>query len=320
MRAVLCHGPERPLELREIEPPVAKLGEVIVQINTAGLNFYDTLIVAGKYQVQPPLPFSPGGEFAGHLSDGSRVMGYCVYGAAAGQIAIAADKLVTIPEGVSDETAAGLAVAYGTALHALDDRGGLRPGETLAVLGAAGGTGQAAIEIGKLLGARVIACASSPEKLAFCRSIGADEVIDYSREDLKEALRRLTGGRGVDVLFDAVGGALAGSALRAMAWGGRYLVIGFASGEIPKIPLNLVLLKGCDLRGVYWGAFVEKEPARHRAGLARLLGWAVAGQIAPRIHQRYELGQITEALAAIAGREVMGKAVVRVAEPGLRET
>ena len=312
MKAVLCHGPERPLVMAEIAPPIAKPGEVLVTVSAVGLNFYDTLIVAGKYQVKPPVPFSPGGEFAGRLADGRRVMGYCVYGAAAEQLAIAADQLVSIPDGVSDETAAGLAVAYGTALHALEDRGALQPGETLAVLGAAGGTGQAAIEIGKLLGARVIACASSPQKLAFCRSIGADDVIGYSREDIKDALRRLTGGRGADVVFDAVGGALAEPTLRAMAWAGRYLVIGFASGEIPKIPLNLVLLKGCDLRGVFWGAFAQKEPARHRAGLVRLLGWAADGKIAPRIHGHYELAQTTEALAALAGREVMGKVVLRV--------
>jgi NADPH2:quinone reductase len=314
MKAILCteYGPPEKLVLADIAPPEAKPGETIVTVKTVGLNFFDTLIIEGKYQTKPSMPFSPGGEVAGVLADGGRVMAYTGYGGAREQIAISHDSLIPMPDGLSFETAAGLIITYGTTLHALRDRARLQRGETLAVLGASGGVGQAAVEIGKAMGARVIACASSDEKLAFCASLGADETVNYEKSDLKEALKALTKGKGVDAIYDPVGGALAESALRAIAWGGRFLVIGFAAGEIPKIALNLILLKGCDVQGVFWGAHVEKEPARHRANMKQLLDWVVAGTIKPHIHKTWPLEKTADALRAIARREVMGKAIVRL--------
>ncbi|CAN5153670.1 NADPH:quinone oxidoreductase family protein [soil metagenome] len=324
MRAVLCkaYGPPETLILEDIEPPVAGPDEAVVAITAAALNFYDTLIIAGKYQTKPPLPFSPCGEFAGvvesvgarvtSVKPGERVMAYTAWNGAREKIAVAAHLLARVPDGLPDEVAAGLSVTYGTSLHALRDRGRLQGGETVAILGAAGGVGQAAIEIAKAMGARVIACASSDEKLAFCRSLGADNLINYTRDDLKTALKDLTGGNGVDVLYDPVGGDLAEPALRAMAWGGRYLVVGFAGGTIPRPPLNLVLLKGCALVGVFWGAHTAKEPARHRANMDQLLAWAAAGTIKPHIDKIYPLEEISAALGAIARREVKGKVIIRI--------
>jgi NADPH2:quinone reductase len=218
--------------------------------------------------------------------------------------------MVKLPDTVPFEMAAGLTVTYGTTLHALADRGRLKAGETLVVLGAAGGTGQAAIEIGKLMSAHVIACASSPDKLDFCRSIGADMGIDYSKEDLKEAIKSATAGKGADVIYDPVGGDLAEPALRSIAWGGRYLVIGFASGVIPKLPLNLVLLKGCDVVGVFWGSHIERDRDANRANMQQLVDWCAQGRIAPHVHKTYRLDETAEALGAIARREVKGKAII----------
>jgi NADPH2:quinone reductase len=219
--------------------------------------------------------------------------------------------LVKIPDSLDFDRAAGRTVIYGTTLHALKDRAKLQSGETLAVLGASGGTGLAAIEIGKLMGARVIACASSEDKVAFCKRRGADEGINYAQEDLKEALRRVTGGKGVDVIYDPVGGPYAEPALRSIAWQGRFLVIGFAAGEIPKIPLNLALLKGCDIVGVFWGSFVERNPKDHQANMADLVRWAAEGKLSAHVHAVYPLAQTADALRAIAGRSVMGKVILR---------
>jgi NADPH2:quinone reductase len=282
---------------------------VAVDVKAVGLNFFDTLIIEGKYQVKPPLPFSPGGEFAG-LAGGRRVMGFCGYGAAREKITVPLESLATIPGEVSFEIAACLPIAYGTAMHALADRAALKPGETVAVLGASGGTGQAAVELAKLMGARVIACVSSEDKAAHCRALGADEVIIYGQEDLKARLRALTGSKGPEVIFDPVGGDLTEPAVRAIAWGGRFLVIGFAGGDIPRLPLNLPLLKGCDIRGVYWGEHVNREPARHRANMERLLAWTAEGRLKPHIHARYTLEEIGEALRALKNREVKGKAIL----------
>jgi NADPH:quinone reductase len=313
MKAVLCkeYGPPEKLVVEEFAPPEAKPGEAVVSIKAAGLNFFDTLIIQGKYQTKPAMPFSPGAEIAGVLADGTRVMAYTGYGGAREQMAIPGDKLIAIPDGLSFETAAGLIITYGTTLYALRDRANLQKGETLAVLGASGGVGQAAVEIGKAMGARVIACASSDEKLAFCKSLGADELINYEKTDVKETLKSLTSGKGVDVIYDPVGGSLSEPALRSMAWGGRFLVIGFAAGEIPKIALNLILLKSCDVRGVFWGAHVEKEPERHQANMKQLLAWAVAGTIKPHVYKTWPLEKTAEALQAIARREVMGKAIIK---------
>lgn len=323
MKALLCTrlGTPDDLELAEVSDPVAGPGEAVVRIHAAALNFFDTLIIAGKYQVKPSLPFSPAAEFAGTIESlgdgvtgftiGDRVLGYCRYGAAREKIALKAGQLVPLPAALDFDSAAGLCVTYGTTLYGLKDRGNLQPGETLAVLGASGGVGLAAIEIGKLMGARVIACASSPEKLDFARKHGADDVIDYSKEDLKEALRRVTGGRGVDVIYDPVGGPYTEPALRSLAWCGRLLVIGFAAGDIPKLPLNLVLLKSCDVRGVLWGGWTERDLAGHRANTQILLDWAAQGKLSTHVHAVYPLAQAADALKAIAARKVMGKVLLR---------
>jgi NADPH:quinone reductase len=323
MKAILCtrFGSPDDLEFRELPDPAPASGEVVVAVKAAALNFFDTLIIAGKYQLKPPFPFSPASEFAGvvervgagvaGLAPGDRVLGYGGFGAAREKVAISAQRVVKIPDALDFDRAAGITVIYGTTLHALKDRARLRAGETLAVLGASGGTGLAAIEIGKLMGARVIACASSDDKLAFARERGADEGINYAAEDLKDALRRVTGGKGVDVIYDPVGGAYAEAALRSIAWQGRFLVIGFAAGEIPKIPLNLALLKGCDIVGVFWGAFIERDPQGHQANMAELVRWAAAAKISAHVHEVYPLERTPEALKAIADRKVMGKVILR---------
>jgi NADPH2:quinone reductase len=323
MKAILCtrYGGPDDLELQDLPDPAPGTGEVVVAVKSAALNFFDTLIIAGKYQVKPPFPFSPASEFAGvvervgagvtGLAPGDRVLGYGAFGAAREKVAIGAQRVVKIPDALDFDRAAGITVIYGTTLHALQDRARLKAGETIAVLGASGGTGLAAIEIGKLMGARVIACASSDDKLDFARQRGADESINYAKDDLKEALRRVTGGKGVDVIYDPVGGPYAEPALRAIAWGGRFLVIGFAAGEIPKIPLNLPLLKGCDIVGVFWGAFIERDPKGHQANMAELVRWAAEGRISAHVHGVFPLAETPAALKAIADRKVMGKVILR---------
>ncbi len=322
MKALLCtrYGGPNDLELADIAEPKAGPGEAVVKIHAASLNFFDTLIIAGKYQFKPAPPFSPAAEFAGVVESlgpgvtsvkvGERVIGYMIYGAARERVAISADKLIPIPEGLDFDRAAGVCITYGTTLHALKDRAALKSGETLAVLGASGGVGLAAIELGKIMGARVVACASSPDKLDFARKHGADETIDYSKEDVKEALRRVTDGRGADVIYDPVGGKFTESALRSIAWKGRFLVVGFAAGDIPKLPLNLVLLKGCDVVGVFWGGFIERDPAGHRANTKQLLDWCAAGKISSHVDSVYPLAEGPAALTAIAARKVMGKVIL----------
>jgi NADPH2:quinone reductase len=323
MKALLCthYGPPDDLEITEIADPQPGPGEAVVRVKAAALNFFDTLIIAGKYQTKPPMPFSPSAEFAGLVESvgagvssvkaGDRVMAYVRYGAARERVAIAASALVKIPDSLDFERAAGLCVTYGTTLHALQDRAKLVPGESLAVLGASGGVGLAAIELGKIMGAHVIACASSAEKIAFARQHGADDGIDYAAEDLKEALRRVTQGKGADVIYDPVGGAYAEAALRSIAWKGRFLVIGFAAGEIPKLPLNLVLLKGCDVLGVFWGAWIERNPQGHHANTEKLLAWCAEGKLSSHVHAVYSLDEAPAALKAIAARQVMGKVILR---------
>jgi NADPH2:quinone reductase len=323
MKALVCTrlgGPDD-LEIHDLADPVAGPGEVVVRVEAAALNFFDTLIIAGKYQTKPQLPFSPAAEFAGTveavgegvtaIKPGERVAGYAGYGAARERIAVAADRVVKLPPGLEADRAAGLIVTYGTSYYALKDRAQLKAGETLAVLGAAGGVGLAAVELGAIMGARVIACASSDDKLAFARRHGATETVNYAAENLRDGLRRLAGERGVDVVYDPVGGAQAEPALRSLAWEGRYLVIGFAAGEIPKLPLNLVLLKGCDVRGVYWGAWLAREPQAHRANMADLIAWCAAGRLSAHVHAAYPLEQGADALKALSDRSVMGKLVLR---------
>jgi len=322
MKAILCSrfgGPDD-LAYADIPDPAPAADEVVVAVKSAALNFFDTLIIAGKYQVKPPFPFSPASEFAGIVESvgadvkgfaaGDRVLGFGGFGAAREKIAINTQRVVKIPVTLDFDRAAGITVIYGTTLHALKDRAKLKAGETLAVLGASGGTGLAAVELGKLMGARVIACASSDEKLAFARERGADDVINYTSEDIKEGLRRVTGGKGVDVIYDPVGGKYAESALRSIAWQGRFLVIGFAAGEIPKIPLNLALLKGCDIVGVFWGAFTERDPKGHQANMADLVRYAAEDKISAHVHGTYPLAQTADALKAIADRKVMGKVIL----------
>ncbi len=322
MKAILCEelGPPESLVLRDVEPPRAGPGEVVVEVGAIALNFFDTLIIRGRYQTKPELPFSPGGEIAGTvlevgegvagLAAGDRVMAYPGHGGARERVAVAASRVFPLPDEVSFEAAAGVLIAYGTALHALSDRARLQAGETLVVLGASGGTGSAALEIGRILGARVVAAASSEDKLAYCREKGADATIDYSREDLKERIRELTGGRGADVVYDTVGGERSEQALRACAWKGRHLVVGFAAGEIPKIPLNLLLLKGCDMQGVFWSRFASEEPEAFRANAAQLLDWLAHGHIRVGVDRRYTLADTPQAIAALAAREVKGKVIV----------
>jgi NADPH2:quinone reductase len=324
MKAILCTrlGTARDLELADIPDPVAGPGEVVVRIAAAGLNFFDTLLIAGRYQFKPELPFSPAAEFAGTVESlgtgvagfaiGDPVMGFSRWGNAREKIAIPAGRVVKLVEGLDFERAAGLSVTYGTSLYALKDRGHLKPGETLAVLGASGGVGLAAVELGKQMGAQVIACASSDDKLDFAREHGADALVNYAKTDLKEELRRLTDGRGVDVVYDPVGGAYAEPALRSLAWYGRYLVVGFAAGDIPKIPLNLVLLKSCDVVGVFWGSWTERDPEGHQANMADLVNWAAQGKLSAHVHAVYPLADAARAIDDIAARKVMGKAILKV--------
>jgi NADPH:quinone reductase len=323
MKAVLCRrfGTIDDLEISDIPKPTAGPAEAVVRIKAAALNFFDTLIIAGKYQHKPPFPFSPAAEFSGVVESvgpgvagivpGDRVIGNIGWGAAREAVAVAADQLVKIPDTLDFDRAAGLTVTYGTTLYALRVRADLKSGETLAVLGASGGTGLAAIEVGKIMGARVIACASSDDKLAFARDHGADETVNYASEDLRGALKKLGGEHGVDVVYDPVGGAYAEPAVRALAWEGRYLVVGFAAGEIPKLPLNLVLLKSCDIRGVLWGAWIKREPAAQQALMKDIVAWCAQGKLSAHVHAVYPLADIAAALKVIADRKVMGKILLK---------
>ncbi|TMA82680.1 MAG: NADPH:quinone oxidoreductase family protein [Deltaproteobacteria bacterium] len=322
MKAVLCkeYGPPDSLVVEDVASPTPNRGEVLLAVRAAGVNFPDVLIIQNKYQFRPPLPFAPGGEVAGvvtalgegvtTLEIGDRVIGSTGWGGFAEELAVDASRTIAIPDEMDFVTASAFLMTYGTSHHALKDRAHLREGETLLVLGAAGGVGLAAVELGKLMGARVIAAASTPEKLAVCREHGADELIDYAREDLKERVKQLTSGNGVDVVYDPIGGAYAETALRGTAWDGRYLVVGFAAGDIPKIPLNLVLLKGCQIVGVFWGAFTVREPERHRANIAELMTWFRAGKLKPHVSATFPLERAAEALNAMAERRVMGKVVL----------
>ncbi len=322
MKAALCKSLDGPdgVAIEELPVPVPGSGQALVAVEAAALNFFDTLVTRGKYQAKPDLPFSPAAEIAGlveavgpevsGVAVGDRVMAYLGWGGAREKVVVFAESLVPIPTGVSAEVAAGLSVTYGTAIHGLKDRGQLRAGETVAVLGAAGGAGLAAIEIAKLLDARVIAVASSAEKLDVCRAHGADELLNYSERDLKSALREMTEGKGVDVVYDCVGGDASEAALRATAWQGRFLVVGFASGDIPKIPLNLFLVKGAAAIGVFWGESVKRDPVGHRANMTKVLDWVAERRLKPRIHATFPLDRIREAISVLDRREAVGKVVL----------
>ena len=289
-------------------------------VKAASVNFPDVLIIQNKYQFKPPLPFSPGSELAGVVKEvgpgvtgfkeGDKVIAFTTYGAFAEEVKTEAARLLPLPEGMDFASGAAFLLTYGTSDHALRDRGGLEPGETLLVLGAAGGVGLAAIEIGKALGARVIACASSEEKLAVCREHGADAGINYAAEDLRERIKALTEGRGVDVVYDPVGGPYTEPAFRSLAWRGRLLVVGFAAGDIPKLPLNLALLKGASVIGVFWGDFTRREPRAFADSLRQLGEWFREGKLRPHVSRAFPLHQAAEALKLMAARQVKGKVVL----------
>jgi len=321
MRAVRVHELIGPSALRvdEVAPPEARAGQVLIEVRAAGVNFPDVLQTYGKYQFKPTPPFSPGGEVAGvvravgsgvtSVQVGDRVAATLLYGGFAEQVVAPEPAVVKLPDGVGWEAGAATLLTYATTYHALVDRAAIQSGETLLVLGAAGGVGIAAVELGALLGARVIAAASSQAKLAFCREHGAHDTIDYSSGDLKEHIKAIAKD-GVDVVYDPVGGALAEPALRGTGWKGRYLVIGFASGEIPKIPLNLALLKGCSIVGVFWGSFAMREPAANRAHCEQLFRWVAEGKLRPAIDATLPFAQAGDALGRIERREVKGKLVL----------
>jgi len=322
MRAVRCHELTGPGSLRvdELPEPTAGGGQVVIDVKAAGVNFPDVLITRGQYQFRPATPFSPGGEAAGivtavgagvtSLAVGDRVATTLIYGAFAERVVAPEMAVVKLPDAVGFEIGAATLLTYATTYHALVDRASIQSGETLLVLGAAGGVGIAAVELGALLGARVIAAASTPDKLAFCREHGASEGIDYSTEDLKERIKALTKGNGVDVVYDPVGGPLAEQALRGTGWNGRYLVVGFASGEIPKIPLNLVLLKGCQIVGVFWGSFAMREAAKNREHASKIFAWIAEGKLRPAIDATLPFARAAEALQRLERREVKGKLVL----------
>jgi NADPH2:quinone reductase len=321
MRAVRCHeltGPEG-LRVDELPEPVPEPGQVLVDMKAAGVNFPDVLMVQGKYQFQPPLPFVPGGELAGvvraigdgvtTVAVGDRVCATMVAGAFAERVCCPEAAITKLPAGISFEVGAAVLVAYATTMYALVDRGRLARGQTLLVLGAAGGVGLAAVQIGKALGARVLAAASSPEKLALCREHGADETIDYAQEDLKARVKALAPG-GVDVVYDPVGGEHTEAAVRSLGWDGRLLVVGFTAGTIPKIPTNLLLLKSASITGVFWGAFTMRDPSRNREHVARVLALVENGSIRPHIDAALPLVRAGEALSRLARREARGKLVL----------
>jgi len=324
MKAVLCKafGPAETLVLEEIASPQPAKNEILLQVHAAGVNFPDTLIIEGKYQFKPPFPFSPGGEAAGvvaavgekvnHLKVGDRVMALTGWGSFAEEVKVPGYNVMPIPAAMDFSTAAAFSMTYGTSMHALKQRAQLQPGETLVVLGASGGVGLAAVEIGKAMGARVIAAASSAEKLAVAKALGADELINYGQDNLKDEIKRLTDGNGADVIYDPVGGDLFDQAIRSIAWNGRLLVVGFASGRIPELPVNLALLKGAAVLGVFWGSFAQRQPQDNAANFQQLFSWFAEGKLKPLVSQTYPLANTAQAINDLAQRKAVGKVVVQV--------
>jgi len=324
LKAILCkeYGTPDKLVLEECEPPQLKDNQVRIKIKACGVNFPDVLMIAGKYQVQPPMPFSPGAEISGdvveigakvpHLQPGQRVLALCGYGGMAEEVCIDARAVIPIPDDMDYATAAGFILTYGTSYHALKQRAGIQPGESLLVLGAAGGVGLAAVELGVKMGARVIAAASTPEKLALAMEYGASEGINYLETGLKDAVKKITSGKGADVIFDPVGGPLFDDCLRSVAWNGRILVIGFASGDIPTIPANLPLLKGSSIVGVFWGSFAEREPKEHLTNTKELLQMYSEGMIKPYISDQFDLEAAADAIQTLADRRALGKVIVNI--------
>lgn len=324
MKANVIHelGGIDALRYEDVDEPQAGKGEVLIAVEAVGLNFPDLLMIAGQYQFRPELPFVPGTEAAGtvvavgdgveHVGVGDRVIGSHLTGAMAERFVAPATNVFALPETVPMEAGAGIAMTYGTSYHALVDRARLQDGETLMITGASGGVGSAAIQIGKALGARVIAAVGSDDKAEVARNLGADETIVYSRESLKDRTKELTGGAGADVIYDAVGGDTFLECLRCINWGGRILVVGFASGDIPSAPMNLPLLKGCSIVGVFWGSFAAREPERNRANFEHLFAWASEGVIEPHISATFPLEDARSALHLLATRQATGKVVLTV--------
>lgn len=324
MKAVLCkeYGPAESLVIEDVPSPEAKGHGVKVRVKAAGLNFPDTLIIQGKYQIKPTMPFSPGGEMSGEVlavgekvtrfKAGDRVAGLTGYGAFAEEVVVPEQNLLPVPDSMSDEKAAAFSMVYGTSYHALKQRANIQPGESLLVLGASGGVGLATVELGKAMGAHVIAAASTAEKLEVAKAAGADELINYTEEPLKDAIKRLTDSKGVDVVYDPVGGDFTEQALRGMAWNGRHLIIGFAAGEIPKIPANLALLKGCSVVGVFWGSFTQREPDVSARNMMELMELFAEGKIDPKISEVFEFEDYAKALGALTERRATGKVVLKV--------
>ena len=325
MKAVLCKAWGLPdtLVVEDVPTPQPKAGEVLIKIAAASVNYPDVLMIQKKYQVQPELPFIPGSEVAGTVAAlgegvtnvklGDRVIAFVGLGGFAEQVVAKAAGLIPIPPELDDATAAGFTLVYGTSHPAVIDRGELKAGQTMLVLGAAGGVGLAAVEIGKVLGAKVIAAASTDEKLAVCKAHGADVLINYSTQDLRAAVKEATGGLGPDVIYDPVGGIYAEPAFRSIGWRGRYLVVGFANGEIPRLPANLMLLKGASMVGVFWGDHVRRDPKANAAAMREMMGWVAEGKLKPLVSARYSLADTAKAFEALAARQATGKIVI---EPG----
>ena len=325
MKAIVCkkYGGPNTLVLEDIPSLTPAKGQVLIAVSACGVNFPDTLIIEGKYQFKPAPPFTPGGEVAGvvlaigegvkHHKVGDAVFALTSWGGFAEEVLAPAHQTFPIPPGMDFITASSMMYTYGTSYHALKDRAALQPGETILVLGAAGGVGLAAVQLAVLMGATVIAAASSDEKLAVCRTHGAAHTVNYLTENLKEKVKELTNGKGVDVVYDPVGDVFAEPAIRSMAWKGRYLVVGFAGGEIPKIPLNLMLLKGCAVMGVFWGQFATLEPQQSMKNFVDIVRWIAAGKLRQHIHKIYALADAPQALQDLADRRVVGKAIVQVA-------
>jgi len=322
MKAVLCKewGPPESLVLEEIAAREPGPGQVRIKVRAASVNFPDVLIIQNKYQFKPERPFSPGSEAAGdvisvgegvtHVKAGDRVLASTGHGSFAEEVIAAAEKVVVLPPGLGYDVASAFMLTYGTSWHALTDRAALKAGETVLVLGAAGGVGISAIEIAKARGARVIAAASTEEKLAVCREHGADATINYETEDLREAIKRTTDGKGPDVIYDPVGGKYAEPAFRSIAWRGRYLVVGFANGQIPALPLNLMLLKGASVVGVFWGDYTRREPQANQEDVQQMMALLAQGKLRPHISATYRLDQVPQALLDMGARKVTGKVLI----------
>ncbi|MDA8692453.1 NADPH:quinone oxidoreductase family protein [Saprospiraceae bacterium] len=324
MKAIVCEklGMPEDLILKDIPERNPNPDEIAIQVKACAVNFPDTLIIQGKYQIKPELPFSPGSDISGIVTKvgseiskfkvGDEIFGVLPYGGFSEEVVTKPKNIFPKPKGMSFPIAASFLYAYGTSLHAIKDRAQLQSGETIVIMGAAGGVGLAAVDIAHKMGARVIACASTQEKLDVCKEYGATDFINYTTEDLKNRIKELTDGKGADVVYDPVGGDYSEQALRGLAWKGRYLVVGFASGEIPKIPLNLALLKGCQIVGVFWGRFIKEEPSNSLNNSLQIMQWYNDGEIKPHIHKLFALSEVPLALREMMDRKVKGKVIIEV--------